>query len=210
MPVLRGSVTFARFKVASPARAPREKLSFFQKALETHAFEPIRQKGDEDRAEGFVEVEDNDATDFSANALFHGPRVLFSWRIDQLKISAGRARDELTRWALAFERENGRKPGRAERSEQKAAIRHQLRARATPTTRVHDVAWNLDTGQLQVWSGSRKAIGEVLAALEEAFGLKLVPLVPGAMAAHEGVSDDALTPTKELSGAGWETGHGKA
>jgi recombination associated protein RdgC len=209
MPILRGSVTFARFKVISPARAPREKHGWFKKALETHAFAPIERKGDEDRAEGFVEVEDNDATDFSAAALFHGPRVLFGWRVDQLKVSTGRAREELQRWVAAFERENGRKPGRAERAEQKGAIRHQLRARATPTTRVHDVAWNLETGHLQVWSGSRKAIGEVLAALEDAFELKLVPLVPGAVAAHEGLKDEALAPTRELSGA-LEAADGKA
>ena len=209
MPILRGSVTFARFKVVSPARAPRQKHGWFQRALETHAFSPIERKGDEDRSEGFVEVEDNDATGFSAASLFHGPRVLFAWRVDQLSISSARAREELQRWVASFERENGRKPGRAERTEQKAAIRHQLRARASPGTRVHDVAWNLETGHLQVWSGSRKAVGEVLAALEDAFELKLVPLVPGAIAAHEGLKDEALAPTRELSGA-LKVPHGKA
>ncbi|MBM4380338.1 MAG: recombination-associated protein RdgC, partial [Deltaproteobacteria bacterium] len=123
--------------------------------------------------------------------------------------STSRAREELQKWTAAFERENGRKPGRAERTEQKGAIRHQLRARANPTTRVHDVAWNLETGHLQIWSGSRKAIGEVLAALEDAFELKLVPLIPGAVAAHEGMKDEALAPTRELSGA-LEVPHGKA
>ena len=209
MPILRGSVTFARFKVLAPEKAPGQKHAWFKKALETHAFAPIERSGDEDRSEGFVEVEDNDATDFSATALFHGSRVLFAWRIDQLKISTGRAREELQRWAASFERENGRKPGRAEKTEQKAAIRHQLRARATPSTRVHDVAWNLESGHLQVWSGSRKVIGEILAALEDAFGLKLIPLVPGAIAAHEGLKDASLAPTRELAGA-LEGSHGEA
>jgi recombination associated protein RdgC len=66
-------------------------------------------------------------------------------------------------------------------------------------SRTYDVSWNLDSGQLQIWAGSRKAVDEVEAAIEQAFKVKLVPLVPVAVAAALGISEKSLAPTPALS-----------
>ncbi len=198
MPVLRGSVSFARFRAEAPAAFdPKRSLT---RGLRARAFEPINPKDEEDRAAGFVELENSDATEFDKASVLQGDHALFSWRVDQLKVPAAALRTELERWVLKFEQENGRLPNRSEKAENKASLRHLLRARATPQTRVHDLSWNLDSGELQVWATSRKLIDEVEEALAAAFKLKLILQVPAALAIRAGIDEAALGPTPELIG----------
>jgi recombination associated protein RdgC len=107
---------------------------------------------------------------------------------------------ELDKWATAFEKQNGRQPTRGEKAENRASIRHMLRQRAVPSTKVHDVSWNLQTQQVQIWAASRKTVDEILLAMEQAFEVKLQPLVPAALAARAGIKDEELVPTPELIG----------
>src|SRR5512140_2807835 len=99
MPILRGSVTFARFRVDPSKKVPSDVRRWLVRGLQAAAFEPIDRKSDDDVAAGFVELEDRDRTEFSPSALFYGERALFSWRIDKLRVPAGQLRDELDRWA---------------------------------------------------------------------------------------------------------------
>jgi recombination associated protein RdgC len=57
----------------------------------------------------------------------------------------------------------------------------------------------MKTQQLQVWAGSRKSVEEIVAALESALSLKLVPRVPGAMLKND-IDEKLLGPTAELLG----------
>lgn len=207
MPILRGAVTFARFRVEHRDRPPADVRRWLLKGLKSQAFEPLDKKGDEDRACGFVELENHDAIDFHVGQLFYGERALFAWRVDQLKVPANQVRDELERWMRAFEQREGRKPARSEKSEQRGAIRHQLRVRALPLMRLHDLSWNLKTQKLQVWSASRKVVDEVVAAVESAFEVRLIAASPGALATHEGVAENALSPTPSLVGGDELAGH---
>jgi len=172
------------------------------RGLQAAAFEPIDRKSDDDVAAGFVELEDRDRAEFAPSALFYGERALFSWRIDKLRVPAGQLRDELERWAQQFELENERKPSRSEKAQHKAAVRQKLRSEAVPVTRTHDVAWNLKTGEVQVWSASRKVVDEIAGVLETNLEVRLVPPLGSALA------DEAeLRPTLELAG-GEEVAHG--
>lgn len=195
MPILRGSVTFSRFRVKTEKHAPSDAKKWLLKGLQAHAFEALDRKGDEDRAAGFVELESADGTDFAPSALFFGERALFSWRIDTLKIPGPVVKAELEKWKASFEKEQGRRPSRGETTEHRGALRQKLRSQATPVTKTHDVAWNLKAGELQLWTSSRKVVEEVAVALEESFAAKLTPLTPGAK-----TEEGALSPTPELMG----------
>jgi recombination associated protein RdgC len=192
MPILRGAVTFARFLVEHPDKPPADVRRWFTKGLRARAFEPLDPKDEEDRTAGFAELEDPDATDFASGNLFMGQRALFTWRIDQRKVPAAQLRGELDRWAREFERGQGRAPARKEKTERKNALRQKLRADAVPVTRTHDVAWDLKTQRLQVWSASRKVVEEIAMALEEGFEVRLKAQLPE--------EKDSLKPTAELVG----------
>lgn len=211
MPIQSGSVTFARYRVEHREKAPADSKRWFNKGLQSQAFEPIDKKGDDDRASGFVELQDSGGTEFASGNLYFGERALFAWRIDQIRVPASQVKAELERWETAFVEQNDRKPGRREKSDARGQIRHQLRARATPITKTHDLAWNLKAGHLQIWSASRKVIEEIAGSLESAFEVKLIPMIPGAMATGSGGAENTLTPTANLMGVELaEVAHGEA
>ena len=199
MPIARGAVTFARFRSESGA-PPRDARRWLTRGLDRGAFEPIDvERGEDDRSAGFVSPEDRDSTDFESGTLERG-RALFAFRIDTIRVKASAVRPELERWSAAFASEHRRPPTRGEKATAKDEIRHRLRKRQPPTTRVLDVSWSLDAGELQIWAASRKAVEEVAVAIEAAFEVKLAPLSAGAQAVRADVAESALAPTAELLG----------
>ncbi|MDY7227503.1 recombination-associated protein RdgC [Hyalangium rubrum] len=212
MPVLRGAVTFSRFLVEPAEEAPADLKRWLTKALKARAFVPIDRRSEEERAVGFVELENHDSTEFPTSSLHYGEYALFGYRIDQIKIPAPVLRAEVDKWAANFAKEKGRPPSRAEKAENKASLRQVLRNRAVPSTKVHDLSWNLKSQQLQIWAASRTAVEEVLNAVETGFKVKLQPLVPAAIAARTGIDESTLGPTAELIGVDLpaEVSHGEA
>jgi recombination associated protein RdgC len=203
MPVLRGSVTYSRFR-SEAGKLPQDTRRWLARGLARGAFEPIDvQRGEDDRSAGFVALEDADSTDFASGVLERG-RALFAWRIDTIKVKAAAVRAELERWAAAFTEEHRRPPARGEKATARDEIRHRLRQKQPPTTRTFDVSWSLDTGELQIWAASRKVVEEVAAAIESSFEVKLAPQSAGAQAVRAGIGEGALAPTAALLGVSRE------
>jgi recombination associated protein RdgC len=199
MPILRGATTFSRYRVETEkSKSPAWKRTI-PAALRARAFEPLKPEIPEERSAGFVELNDHDETQFTPASLFELEYALFCLRVDEVRIPAAVVKDQLERWSRAFQTENHRPPVRKEKNDAKQEIRSRLRTRFPFVSRTYDVSWNLDSGQLQIWAGSRKAVDEVEAAIEQAFKVKLVPLVPVAVAAALGISEKSLAPTPALS-----------
>jgi recombination associated protein RdgC len=210
MPIQSGAVSFARFR-SEPAGARNDAKRWLVRGLRKRAFEPLEaRKPEDDRVAGFVELSDHDATGFEGG-LFEGEHALFAWRIDQLKVPAKALRAEVDRWAAGFAAEHGRPPGRREKAARKEEVRQLLRQRAEPSSRVVDVSWNLDTGEVAVWGTSRKVVDEISAAMEEVFAVALHPVSVGATAARARVPEGALGPTAALVAVrGKEVSRGEA
>lgn len=200
MPVQRGSVTFSRFRSDPLGKRASDTRRWLARGLARGAFEPLDvERGEEDRAAGFVSREDTDSTDFTAGVL-EGERALFGYRVDTIRVQAAAVRAELDRWANAFVEEHGRPPARGEKAQQKDLIRHALRLRTAPTSRIHDLSFNLRTGELLVWASSRKLVEEITAAVEAALEIKLQPRSASALAVTARLPEAALEPTPELVG----------
>jgi len=198
MPIRRGSVSFARFRLASTP--PKDVRRWLTSALRAGAFQPIDVKGDQERAAGFVELEAPDMTAFTPSTVFTGLAAVFAWRVDRLRLPGAQLRGELQRWSQAFEASEGRPPGRREKAEQKDALRRAWRSRSEPLTRTFDVSLDLTSRELLVWATSAGVVEEVQAALEEHLAVALVRAVPGAGLAAARL--DALQPTPALFGQG--------
>jgi recombination associated protein RdgC len=196
MPIRRGSVNLARFRMEGAL--PKDVKRWLQKGLSKAGFDPIDPKSDDERSAGFVELEQNDSTEFSAGALFHGLHALFAWRVDRLKVPTNTLRAGLLQWSQAFEQKNGRPAGRRERAEQKDALKKTLRAKQAPVTKVFELSVDLTSRDVFVWATSRNVVEEAQAVLESTLEVKLIPRVPAAFLGA-GVLD-SLTPTKELFG----------
>lgn len=194
MPIRRGSVNLARFRFEG--ELPKDVKRWLQKGLSKAAFEPIDPKSDDERAAGFVELEQNDQTEFSAGALFHGMHALFGWRVDRLKVPTNAMRAGMLQWGKAFEQKNGRPPGRRERAEQKDTLKKALRAKQDPVSKVFEVSVDLTSQDVFVWATSRTVVDEAAASLESTLEVKLVPRVPAAFMSPSVL--DALQPSKAL------------
>lgn len=196
MPVQRGSVSFSRFRLGGDP--PKDVKRWLTGALRARAFEPIDPKGEEDRAAGFVELENERGTGFSAGAVFSGPWALFSWRVEKLRIPSAQLREQLTLWTTKFEAQHGRPPGRREKAEGKEAARRSLRSKLEPVAKTFDVSIALETGEVHLWASSRTVVEEIHEALESGLKVRLVPRVPAAFVRADAL--DRLEPTPELFG----------
>jgi recombination associated protein RdgC len=203
MPVLGGAVTFSRFSAEHARKPPADTRRWLSRALASNAFEPLDPgRAEEDRTAGFVELEDPDATGFAS--VLQGEHALFAFRVDAIKVRAAQVKAEVERWVAAETAGKGRPPAKREKAERKELVRQALRKKAEPVTKVHDVAWNLETGQVSIWAASRKVVEETAAAIEAAFEVRLQLVTPGAAAALSKVPEKALLPTAELVGVGVE------
>ena len=175
---------------------PKDVKKWLTRALKIGAFESIDPKSDEDRASGFVELEDDRATSFSAGALFEGLYALFAWRVEKIRMPASTIRAELAEWSKKFEAKNGRAPGRREKADQKDLLRRALRAKTPPVASVSDVSYELPVGEVLVWASSTGIVEEVQTALEKGLDVRLVARVPASFVSPEQL--ESLGPTPEL------------
>lgn len=201
MPVLGGAVTFSRFHAEHARKPPSDLKRWMARALASNAFEPLDpHRAEEDRSVGFVELEDPDATEFAG--VLQGEHALFAWRVDAIKVRAAAVKAEVERWIAAETAEKGHPPGKREKAERRELVRQQLRQKAEPVSKTHDVSWNLETGLVAIWAASRTVVEEAAAAIEAAFEVRLHPVTPGAAAARAELPEKALLPTAELVGVG--------
>ena len=200
MPLLKGTATFSRYRVEPAAGAGKQKTPpDLAEALRLRAFQPLERGGEEERAQGFVELADKNRGEFSPGNTYEGPFALFSWRVDEIRIPSAAVKSELEAWQQRFVAENGRPPGKKEKGDAKDEIRHTLKSRYPVATKTFDVSLNLESGHAQLWAGSRKAVDELQDAVEQALGVKLVPVSPVTVAQQLGIAEKALTPTPLLS-----------
>lgn len=196
MPIRRGSVSLARFRVEG--KFPKDLRRWVTGALKAAAFESIDPKGDEERAVGFCELENVNRDEFAPGDLFFGMHALFAWRVDKLRVPGLAVRQEMLKWSQAFEQKNGRPPGRREKGEQKDVVRRTLRAKQEPVTKHFDISFDLTAKELFVWATSRAVVEEVQAVLESKLEVKLINRVPAAFVPASTL--DALLPTAALFG----------
>lgn len=202
MPVLRGAVTLCRFHAEWPEKKPRPKdpRRSLPNALRRNTFEPLDRSGEEERSAGWVELDDHDGTGLAAAQVLFDGTLLVTWRVDLVRVPAAIQRAEVERWARAYEAKQGRPPTRTDKAAEKELILKRLRKRAFITTRTHDVVWNLDSDEVQVWSASRAAVEEIHVTIEESFGVRLAPTSPGARLEAAGLDPARLKPTEALFG----------
>jgi recombination associated protein RdgC len=200
MPVLKGAVTFARFRAERTKEEPKDLRRSLSNALRKSAFEPLDPTSDEDRAAGWVELEDTESTELAPGRFMFGDYLMASWRVDTLRVPAPRLKAELEQWTRAHEAQHGEPPKRAAKKAQKELILKKLRRQAFPASRTYDVTWNLETDVIFVWASGRKIVDEIVVALEEGFGLRLHAQSPGALVERAEISKDNIEPTPELFG----------
>jgi hypothetical protein len=200
MGFLSASTTIVRFLAPVPPRLDREAVAA---AVTRRAFRDVDPAAGGDReACGWVGIHDPLATAFTPADLFFAHWLVLGFRYDRLAVPAKLLGLERRRAEAARCAERGvERLSAAERKEIREEVEARLLARALPTPRLFDCAWNLETGRVYL-SGRQRAVCEAFAELfRHTFGVRPVPLIPYLAAEHLGLAARAVEAVRAVEPA---------
>jgi hypothetical protein len=179
--ILSGAFSGRRHRV--DGKIPAKPSERFDKALRRHAFSPIDATSDRTRAVGWVNPRQILDSRVRWDKIVFGPHVVLGLRIDQRTVSRPILRARVAQAQAERRRERpGGKVSREERTEIAKVIEADLLRQTPPSTTVHELAWNTQTGRMWFSSTAQRANEEMTELFERTFDLTPVPLVPFTLA----------------------------
>lgn len=195
MGVFSGPITFRRFQVTGDL--PEGFRDQFVEAIARRAHREVDPNSEDERSWGWVCAGDILDTDFVHDKLLVGNYYLLQLRVDTLKVPAGALKIYLIRAENEFKQAmNREKLTKADKEDVKDRVVKALRKRVLPVIKGYDVAWNIQTGVVRLWTHD-KTVGDLFQELfVDTFGLRLVPRTPFTtlelLDVPEGAQDDVL------------------
>lgn len=159
MGVYSNTVSFAQYRISGDL--PREeRFEWLSAALSGRIFTSIEQSAEE-QAEGWTCTDRPDDPDFNNAASFWRDRYLFfTYRRDQRRIPAALLKSHIGRAEGDYlaKRPELKRPPKREREEIKERVRLGLLTRSLPSPATVDLAWQQDSGLLNLFSASAKTM----------------------------------------------------
>jgi DNA recombination-dependent growth factor C len=170
MALLKGSVTYLRFTV--PTDLPDGYPEPFCDLIAQHGFREIDPHSDQDESVGWVRFDDAFSSEHDPATLVdeHG-YLLLRLRIDRLKVPTA----TLNAFVARAEREKaaergGHKLSRAELTALKLEINKRLRLRSLPRMQLIEIAWQVQTGDVRLFSTSSSVVEMFTNRFKQTFG----------------------------------------
>ena len=185
MALASGTVSYLRFYVAAP---PEGFERVYADQLGASRFNEIDPRSEVEKSSGWVQFDDAFAADFDPGTLITpSGYLLFRLRIDTLKIPAGTMKAYVDQEAQKLcKTQNREKLARKELDQLKLEVKKQLRIRSLPKLQLIEIAWNIPTGELRLFSASKTVAGGFVELFEKTFqtqlqavGLRSVPWLRG-------------------------------
>jgi len=204
MGILANTLSFCQFRVEGAA-LPADLASWAGESLRKKAFRSIEHSTEEESI-GWVELLDNQSSEFASPQSFHKDRFLaFSLRKDQRRLPAALIRRGVQKRSEAFLQEH---PGlkrvpKGKKEEILDLVRGELLARTFPVPAIYDAVWDLDSNRVYFAGLNAKLIELFENLFKTSFeGLRLVSVHP--MNRAESLLDEAgrkLLAAADRSGA---------
>lgn len=145
-------------------------------AVRQHAMIPVVDASDGEPRLGWVDVFEPANTTFELNTFLFDRFVALSLRVDKKAVNATFRKIALTeRIAAIMEQRGVEKLPKAERKEIEEAFDVELFGRALPSVSTVDLAWDTQSGEVIVFTGSETTIELVQAHFEGTFDVRLRP-----------------------------------
>ena len=195
MGVFAGPITFRRFRVIG--ELPPSFRDIYLESIARHVHREIDPASEEERTYGWVCAGDLLDTEFDLNKVLVGDYLLLQLRVDTLKIPPTALKLYLMRAEREYQAATGRERlSKADKEEVKDRVVKALRKRVLPGVKGFDVAWNIQTGIVRLWT-HEKTVGDAFQDLfAETFDLRLVPRTPytciDELSFDEGAADGLL------------------
>lgn len=171
----------------------------FVEAMARHGFTDISVESEDSESWGWVNIHNPFDTELRIDTVHWGSYFLFGLRQDVLRVPAALFGLYLKQRFEAFKTEFGKdRLTKSEKENMKELLERELRRKTLPSIKVHDVAWNLDRGELWLF-GTNKGVREQFEArFDQTFGLNLIPRNPYSLLERRGLDDAALAETARL------------
>ena len=192
MGLINGSVGYLRF-VAMGDLSEVDETALCE-ALAAHAFRDIDPFSEEERTYGWVRFDDPFSSNWGPGELIReGGLIVLRLRVDTLKVPAM----TLKAYIQAAERDRMIAAGREsltrpERDAVKTDVRKDLRGRSLAKLALVDVAWNLSTGEVRLFSTGRGVAQLFVELFEKTFAVELRTVGPRTVLWLRGMLDDDL------------------
>jgi len=151
---------------------------------------------------GWVPLHDPLASDLTPADLFFQQWLLLGFRFDRRTVPAKLLWLERRRLEEARKVEQGlARLGAAQRREIKDEVHQRLLARALPSPRLFECAWNLERGQL-LFTGKARAPREAFVELfAQTFDVRPIPMIPYLAVEHVGLSSGQVEAVRAVEPA---------
>ncbi len=196
MGVFSGSASYVRYQVQGDVPEPVK--DFVLEKLKGYAFKEIDPGTLSEKTIGWVSAENMALTRFDDLHFAKDPYLVFSLRIDVRKIPGMTMKAALLREEMKYKETTGQERLRKKDKDMlKDEVWQALTKKTLPTPSVYDVCWNFQTGIVLFFSTSRKANEEFMAFFHRSFDVKLLPLMPQALATHLGEKNNKFFDVSE-------------
>jgi DNA recombination-dependent growth factor C len=200
MGALAGTITMTCYYVQG--EIPKDFKTSYLEALRKNRFVDINLDLEHEESMGWVSIADPFDTEFELNDFLWGSYLMVALRHDTIRLPATAFKLHLRKAVAEHQKKSGKeKLSKAEVEEVKARLERQLKKKALPNIKTHDVVWNMDRGVVWLWSTNKKVNEQFVDFFQETFGLVPHEKNPYAQMEHMGLGEEALERVLELEPA---------
>ncbi|MCC6625557.1 MAG: recombination-associated protein RdgC [Deltaproteobacteria bacterium] len=200
MGAFAGTLTMTCYYVQG--EIPEDFRESFIAALDKHRFKDINVDLDHEESIGWVTAQDPFDSEFELNKVLWGSYLVCALRHDIIRLPVTAFKMHLRKAADEYRKKTGKeKLSKGEMEEVKERLERQLRKKALPNIKTHDVVWNMDRGVLWLWTTNKKVNEQFLDIFNETFGLVLHEKNPYSQVEKMGFDADVLKRVTEIEPA---------
>lgn len=200
MGALAGTITMTCYYVQG--EVPKDFKTSYLEALRKNRFVEINLDLEHEESMGWVAITDPFNTDFELNDVLWGSYLMAALRHDTIRLPATAFKLHLRKAVAEHLKKTGKeKLSKAEVDEVKERLERQLKKKALPNIKTHDVVWNMERGVVWLWSTNKKVNEQFVDFFQETFGVVPHEKNPYAQLEQMGLGEEMLERVLELEPA---------
>ena len=197
MGALAGSISTTAYYVEGKLESGFRET--FLAGMQKFLFEDISVESEDTESWGWVNIHDPFDTDLRIDNVHWDAYFLFGLRQDVLRVPASLFKLYLKQRFDAYKAEFGKERlAKSEKDNMKDLLERELRRKTLPSIKVHDVAWNLDRGELWLFATNKAVREQFEERFDRSFGLNLIPRNAYSLLERRGLDDGALADAARL------------
>lgn len=171
MAILKGAMTYTRYRVLSPSsltpEAVLERMGLFR-------FRPLDPRGDDNETLGFCPFQNeyDDERPIAAQDFYFDGKIVLSLRIDSLRLPKDLLRTLVRKSIAAYQREHRKFPDKTTKKEIELAESKGLRAKILPKTKIIEAIWCQKSQDLRVFTRATASLDRFLELFQQSFLLR--------------------------------------